>query len=171
MAPSTPPFSTPTLAECSADLTIPSHSSLRLDVDVSYSCQDEIRSKHLGSHRASPGPPCTTRSGVQPRHVPDWSNLNIIHRNVLPPRSHFVLYDAEDDALAANTGLARSLLLSGLWGFHLSESPFKGPQEFHKPSFDNSKWPLVKVPGMWSVPYCCFLRRRSKLFGAACCFP
>jgi beta-galactosidase len=86
-----------------------------------------------------------------PNHIPDWSNLKIIHRNTLPPRSHFFTYDTENDALASDAGRARSALLSGLWGFHLSASPFKGPRDFYEPSFDNSEWALVNVPGMWQL--------------------
>ena len=86
---------------------------------------------------------------VQPARVPDWSNLEVIHRNTLAPRSHFFLYDSVQDALAADVGRARSLLLSGTWGFNLTNGPFNGPTNFYEPTFDNSSWDIVKVPGMW----------------------
>lgn len=151
MAPNTPIVSTPTRAEHSAELVIPSHTSLRLELNVAAACQGEVRTRQPGLHRALSVQIPTTHTDVQPRHVPDWSNIDVIHRNTLPPRSHFLLYDVERDALAARTGQARSLLLSGLWGFDLTDGPFNGPRNFYKPGFDASKWPLVKVPGMWSV--------------------
>ncbi|GAP86854.1 putative glycosyl hydrolase family 2 [Rosellinia necatrix] len=87
---------------------------------------------------------------VSPDHLPDWSNLKVIHRNMLPPRSHFHLYNSEADALSADvSNKSRAALLSGTWGFHLSTSPFKGPLDFYKPEFDHSDWKLIQVPGMW----------------------
>ncbi|KAI0203650.1 hypothetical protein F4808DRAFT_449173 [Astrocystis sublimbata] len=89
-------------------------------------------------------------SEVNPDRLPDWSNLKVIHRNTLPPRSHFHLYDTEEDALSGDERKkSRAALLSGTWGFHLSTSPFKGPRDFYKPGFDHSAWKLIEVPGMW----------------------
>ncbi|TRX94300.1 hypothetical protein FHL15_004767 [Xylaria flabelliformis] len=89
-------------------------------------------------------------SEVSPDHLPDWSNLKVLHRNTLPPRSHFHLYNTEEDARSGDVNnKSRAALLSGTWGFHLSPSPFKGPRDFYKPSFDHSDWKLIQVPGMW----------------------
>ncbi|KAI0469106.1 glycoside hydrolase family 2 protein [Xylaria cf. heliscus] len=89
-------------------------------------------------------------SEVKPDHLPDWSNLKVLHRNTLPPRSHFHLYDSEEDALSGDViNKSRAALLSGTWGFHLSPSPFKGPRDFFKPGFDHGDWKLIEVPGMW----------------------
>ncbi|KAK8121527.1 Glycosyl hydrolase family 2 [Apiospora kogelbergensis] len=70
------------------------------------------------------------KPNVRPDHVPDWSNL-------------------QRDALSSDVSRARSLLLSGTWGFHLSHGPFNGPTAFWEPGFDNARWDLVQVPGMW----------------------
>lgn len=86
---------------------------------------------------------------VQPDHLPDWNNLNVIHRNVLPPRSHFYLYPSEQDALSGRN--PRAELLSGDWGFAHSPSPFAGPRDFYKTGFDHSQWELIEVPGMWQM--------------------
>lgn len=88
---------------------------------------------------------------IQPDHIPDWSNLEVIHRNTLAPRSGFFLYESEADALSGDITRARSHLLSGLWGFNLTNGPFNGPTDFYDPKFDNSKWPIVRVPGMWQL--------------------
>ncbi|KAI8635515.1 glycoside hydrolase family 2 protein [Xylariaceae sp. FL1651] len=97
----------------------------------------------------TPSQPTQTTSEVKPDHVPDWSNLKVIHRNTLPPRSHFHLYDNEEDALSGDVSKSRAALLSGTWGFHLSTGPFKGPRDFYKPGFDHADWKLIQVPGMW----------------------
>lgn len=147
MAPNTStgsPFAAENAQHPAESLVIRPQTSLRLDLDIGDACQDDVESK------------CAVRphtGGVQPKEIPDWSNLSIIHRNTLPPRSHYFLYDSEDDALKAQPRAARSLLLSGLWGFDLSDSPFNGPRGFYKPAFNNTKWPLVKVPGMWLVSH------------------
>ncbi|KAI0595218.1 family 2 glycosyl hydrolase [Biscogniauxia sp. FL1348] len=86
---------------------------------------------------------------VQPKALPDWSNLKVIHRNTLPPRSHFHVYNTEKDALSADVSLSRAVLLSGTWGFHLAPGPFQGPRDFYKSGFDHSEWKLIQVPGMW----------------------
>ncbi|KAI0016793.1 glycoside hydrolase family 2 protein [Xylariomycetidae sp. FL0641] len=84
-----------------------------------------------------------------PKSLPDWSNVKVIHRNTLPPRSHFYLYNSEQDALSGDVEKSRALLLSGMWGFDISTGPFEGPRDFWRPDFDHTKWKLIKVPGMW----------------------
>ncbi|KAH6648094.1 glycosyl hydrolases family 2, TIM barrel domain-containing protein [Truncatella angustata] len=149
MAPTLSIASTPTQARRSAELVIRSHASLHLDLDVDSLNTEGIGSRYSGRHGTLPSPPFIAQTEVQPRHLPEWNNLTVIHRNTLPPRSHFFVYDSEDNALKANPANARSVLLSGLWGFHFASSPFRGPTNFYEPGFDNAEWPLVKVPGMW----------------------
>ncbi|KAI0835085.1 glycoside hydrolase family 2 protein [Hypoxylon sp. FL0890] len=93
----------------------------------------------------------TDETEIQPKQIPDWSNLKVIHRNTLPPRSHFHLYNTEEDALSGDVSRSRAALLSGTWGFELSPGPFKGSGDFYKPDFDHSEWKLIKVPGMWQL--------------------
>jgi beta-galactosidase len=88
---------------------------------------------------------------VHPEHTPDWSNLKVIHRNTLPPRSHFHLYDSEADAISGDVNTSRATLLSGTWGFDHSWTPFAGPREFYRKDFDHGDWKLVNVPGMWQM--------------------
>jgi beta-galactosidase len=84
-----------------------------------------------------------------PDGPPDWSNIAVLHRNTLPPRSHFYLYKNEDDARAGDISRSTAQLLSGRWKFHLSTTPYKGPTNFYEPSFDSASWDVVSVPGMW----------------------
>ncbi|KAH6842957.1 hypothetical protein B0I37DRAFT_207657 [Chaetomium sp. MPI-CAGE-AT-0009] len=92
-----------------------------------------------------------------PASVPDWNNLKVIHRNTLPPRAHFFLYQNREDALSRNVARSKSQLISGQWLFHLSKSPLDGPVDFHQhtPTDLESKhgWhgQTIRVPGMWQL--------------------
>lgn len=84
---------------------------------------------------------------------PDWNDLKVIHRNTLPPRSHFFLYENGVDALTRDVSRAKSQLLSANWCFNLSPSPFLGPRDFYQQGYDTLRedpdWSWIKVPGMW----------------------
>ena len=86
-----------------------------------------------------------------PKEVPDWSNLKVIHRNTLPPRSSFVIYDNATDALTRDFTKSKWLSLSGTWRFHLAKSPFEAPPGFFESAFDTGTWADIKVPGMWQL--------------------
>lgn len=90
-------------------------------------------------------------AGSFPRSAPDWSNLNVIHRNTLPPRSHFFLYDNEADALSKDVGRSRALCLNGTWRFHLANSPFDAPNKFPPTLLHDSSFSDIEVPGMWQL--------------------
>ena len=90
-------------------------------------------------------------SGTFPKAKPDWSNIDVIHRNILPPRSYFFLYDNEEAALAADLGKSCSVNLSGTWKFSHSNSPFEVPEDFAAPSYDTSAWSNIQVPGIWQL--------------------
>lgn len=99
-----------------------------------------------------------------PDQLPDWNNINVIHRNTLPPRSHFYVYENEKDALSFDTTRAKAQCLSGRdWRFHLSSSPFLGPVDFHRldfqavpkssgpPAQESYEFSPITVPGMWQL--------------------
>jgi beta-galactosidase len=86
-----------------------------------------------------------------PKSLPDWSNLEVIHRNTLPPRASFHLYNNETDALARDATKYKSLSLSGTWKFSLAKSPFDAPADFFKKKYDARKWGEIEVPGMWQL--------------------
>ncbi|KAF2999110.1 Beta-galactosidase (Lactase) [Neopestalotiopsis sp. 37M] len=131
-------------------LVIRSQASLHLDLDIGVSRQESGELDDMSSQRDTTALQSAAHSeDVYPQETPDWNNLDVIHRNTLPSRSHYFLYNSEDAAIKAQPSEARSLLLSGLWGFDLADSSFNGPRSFYKPGFNNTEWPLVKVPGMW----------------------
>lgn len=88
---------------------------------------------------------------VHPKSTPDWNNLKVIHRNTVAPRSNFYLYDTEADALKRDVTKAKAQCLSGTWKFHLSKSPFEGPEDFYRSEFDTSDFSDIAVPGMWQL--------------------
>lgn len=89
--------------------------------------------------------------GIFPTTKPDWSNIDVINRGTLPPRSSFTLYRSEEDALKGNQPKSCSTLLSGTWKFHHANSPFDGPLDFASKGYDTSAWPDIQVPGIWQL--------------------
>lgn len=83
--------------------------------------------------------------------IPDWSNLEVLHKNTLLPRAYFHVYNSEDDALTYDASKSRTHSLSGTWKFQHSWSPFEAPEGFESPSFDTSSWNDIAVPGMWQL--------------------
>lgn len=85
----------------------------------------------------------------------DFTNFEVLHRNTLPPRSHFFLYNSPQDAIEAaqtyNVSKSKSQLLSGTWKFFHTKSPLAGPQDFFRKDYDTSNWDDIEVPGMWQL--------------------
>lgn len=83
---------------------------------------------------------------------PDWSNLEVLHRNTLTPRAAFFNYSTPSNALSYDPG--RSVYtksLNGQWKFNYSTSPYHAPEGFEQPEFDASKWAEIPVPSMWQM--------------------
>ncbi|KAH6671123.1 hypothetical protein B0J14DRAFT_595378 [Halenospora varia] len=90
-------------------------------------------------------------AGIFPVSKPDWSNIEVIHRGTLPPRSSFSLYDSYSHAISQDLKFSSSLNLSGAWKFHHCNNPFEVPPGFEQPSFDISQWADIQVPGFWQL--------------------
>lgn len=90
-------------------------------------------------------------SGQHPESLPDWNNLQVLHKNTLPARAYFHNYTSEADALNADTTKSLTHCLSGTWKFHHSYSPFEAPDGFEATTFDTSSWSDIAVPGMWQL--------------------
>ena len=98
-----------------------------------------------------PAPPKVAETHTFPSQVPDWSNIQVIRRNTLPPRASFFVYDTVEDALTRDVAKSKTLSLSGEWRFSLSKSPFDVEPDFFSPTFDAASWGKIKVPGMWQL--------------------
>ncbi|KAH6612628.1 hypothetical protein C7974DRAFT_346396 [Boeremia exigua] len=90
-------------------------------------------------------------SDSHPAKVPDWNNLNVLHKGTLPVRAYFHNYVSESDALSYDVSKSKTHSLSGTWKFNHAYSPFEAPEGFEAPSFDTSKWSDIAVPGMWQL--------------------
>lgn len=90
-------------------------------------------------------------ANIFPSSRPDWSNIDVIHRGVLPPRSYFFLYETESSALNGSRDLSQSINLSGVWKFHHSANPFEAPDQFENPTHGTSNWKYIRVPGHWQL--------------------
>ncbi|KAF3017039.1 Beta-galactosidase (Lactase) [Neopestalotiopsis sp. 37M] len=88
-------------------------------------------------------------AGKFPLSEPDWNNIDVIHRNILPSRSYFFICKTEEDAIRGHH--AYSLSLSGTWKFQYSDNPFDSPDDFHRPDFDTTNWSNIEVPGHWQL--------------------
>ena len=88
-------------------------------------------------------------SGSWPSSIPDWSNLDVLHRNTIPARAHFYTYANEDDALSFDREQSLFHSLNGTWKFHYDQSPFEAPLWEDAIPQD---WDDIWVPGMWQLP-------------------
>jgi hypothetical protein len=124
------------------------------DVASDLSSIDSNGFVHINSN-AKPSPSTyninMTETHTFPKELPDWSNLEVLHRNTLPPRASFFLYDTPEDALTRDVSKSKSLSLSGTWKFSLAKSPFDAPVNFHKSEYSTSEWGKIEVPGMWQL--------------------
>ncbi|KAF4627791.1 hypothetical protein G7Y89_g10362 [Cudoniella acicularis] len=95
---------------------------------------------------------CTSSaSHTFPTKLPDWSNQRVLHRNTLPPRASFYIYDNVTDALTRDVSKSKTYSLSGTWDFKLDKSPFDTTLASHDSQFDSEKWGEIEVPGMWQL--------------------
>ena len=81
-----------------------------------------------------------------PGFIPDWSNLEVLHRNEVPPRANFYNYASEAAALSFSKSEAEYESLNGHWNFHYDESPFEAPAWGEA---DPTTWDTIEVPGHW----------------------
>lgn len=87
-------------------------------------------------------------ASVWPGFLPDWTNLNVLHRNTEPPRAHFYSYPNEEAALTFDREQSFFHSLNGTWKFHYDASPFEAP------IWDTANvtdWDDIEVPGPWQM--------------------
>lgn len=86
-----------------------------------------------------------------PTSLPDFSNIAVLHKNTLPARASFFVYNNASDAYTRDVTKSETLCLSGEWKFHLAKNPFDAPLDFFHPKYDPASWDSIKVPGMWQL--------------------
>jgi hypothetical protein len=82
------------------------------------------------------------QASIFPGFVSDWSNVNVLHRNTLPPRAHFYNYGTPIAALSFDREQSLYQSLNGTWRFHYDQSPFEAPDWG---SANTSAWDTIKV--------------------------
>ena len=83
---------------------------------------------------------------------PLWLNEQATEENRMPMHSSFFVY--ESDNLAQQNDWTKSVnyqSLNGNWKFYWAEQPAGVPKGFETPSFDDSKWKSLSVPGNWEM--------------------
>lgn len=74
-----------------------------------------------------------------------YENLNILHENTLPPRSHYIPYDSLEKALCGDkTKSEYYILLNGEWDFHYYSRDIDCPSKI-------TKWDKISVPSCWQM--------------------
>lgn len=82
----------------------------------------------------------------------DWENPKVFAINKLPPRASFFSYQSIEQALEFNPEASPYYKpLNGQWKFHWVEKPADRPKEFFQPTFDDSHWSEIEVPGNWEL--------------------
>ena len=82
--------------------------------------------------------------------LPDWQNMNVIHRGRVRSHSTFLPFSDSESALSQQRGMSGLFkLLSGEWKFYYSEVEALSPEGFEKPEYDVSGWDNITVPGCW----------------------
>ncbi|WP_162556009.1 glycoside hydrolase family 2 TIM barrel-domain containing protein [Reichenbachiella versicolor] len=82
----------------------------------------------------------------------EWEDPTISFVNKMPSRATSYNFDSEAEALAGDretSSLYKSL--NGNWFFNWAPKPADAPKDFHKPSFDYSKWDKISVPSNWEI--------------------
>ena len=93
-----------------------------------------------------------TAVGLQAQTFTEWQDMSVNAVNTLPKHTHFFGYENDQMALEGNmTKSANFLSLHGDWRFNWVENADERPTDFFRTDFDDTKWKLFPVPGIWEV--------------------
>ncbi|MEG0602154.1 MAG: glycoside hydrolase family 2 TIM barrel-domain containing protein [Mucinivorans sp.] len=89
-------------------------------------------------------------ASVAQNPIPEWQNPQVVKVNKEKPRAYFMSYTNRDVA-RDNNFLASDWIinLNGKWNFTYLDDHKKVPADFMKPTFDDSRWDTITVPGNW----------------------
>lgn len=81
-----------------------------------------------------------------------WEDHRVFSINKLPPRATSFGFENRLAALNLTKEQTNSfMLLNGQWPFHWRKSPQDKPDGFYLPTYDDSQWKRINVPGNWEV--------------------
>lgn len=82
----------------------------------------------------------------------EWHNLQVNDLNRFPMHTDFFVFENENLALRdARSESENYISLHGSWRFNWVENAKQRPTDFYKTDFDDSKWGVMPVPGMWEL--------------------
>lgn len=85
-------------------------------------------------------------------NIPDWENLQVLHRNRENSRACMIPYQDMDSARENNRGSSTFFkLLNGKWKFYYAASPVDVPDNFETDTADTGSWDTIQVPGNWQM--------------------
>ncbi|KAI1409281.1 glycoside hydrolase family 2 protein [Hypoxylon sp. FL1857] len=90
-------------------------------------------------------------SKTHPASQPDWNNLDVLHKNTLPPRTNLYVHNSLENAISYIVTKSNSICLSGTWKFNFAVNPFEAPEGFEDPAFNTAEWDDTNVPSMWQL--------------------
>jgi beta-galactosidase/beta-glucuronidase len=84
--------------------------------------------------------------------IPDWVNLKVLERGLLPSHAHLIPYDSWEHALEQSSEASAYYQgLNGDWPFMYAESPIEAPLDFMDPDYSTADWPVIPVPSNWQL--------------------
>lgn len=92
----------------------------------------------------------TLAANAQTAAVPEWQNPEVVKVNKEKPRAYFMSYTNRD--IARDNDFSKSdwiIDLNGKWNFLYLDDHKQIPAGFMNPTFDESKWSKITVPGNW----------------------
>jgi beta-galactosidase len=82
----------------------------------------------------------------------EWDDPSVLHLGIEPPHATMMVYPtAELARKGARDDSPWFRSLNGVWKFQYSASPAARPAGFERPSFDDTAWPDIRVPGNWEL--------------------
>ena len=80
----------------------------------------------------------------------EWHDLQVNAVNRFPLHTAFFAYESENAALKGDfKASANCMSLEGEWKFNWVANADERPTDFYQTGFDDSKWNMMKVPGIW----------------------
>ena len=81
-----------------------------------------------------------------------WENHQVFSINKEAPHATLFPFENQQAALTINKEASINYMgLNGLWKFHWRKNPADKPNGFEAPSYDDSDWSVIPVPGNWET--------------------
>ncbi len=94
----------------------------------------------------------TSLSAQVKSKLPYWRDIKVLSVNKEEPRTTFMTYSNEADALTGKYNKSEYYKsLNGVWKFYFTEDQRDLPNNITDPSVDASTWKDIKVPGNWEL--------------------